>query len=424
MTDLRDRLDELARTFGDADVPPDLAQRGRRFVRRRRAAAAVTAAVAVTAVVLVLPGQARQGRSAPAVNPAATAQSLANGGWTTGSASPVTDLERPTLTWTGKEVLVVGGAHDRQFAHESAAYDPAHDSWRRLRDAPDLIGVGNGPQVWTGDSLFVLQGTYARAIRDTTPPTRALLYDPDADSWRTTPELPHALDPANSTAVLVDGKVLVVGLGANEKGTHAELYDPAHDSWQVVEQGLPTDHDANVVRAVTTSDGVFAWSTWVGSSSNEGDGVDVLRFRDGHWDDLSERLADGQVYDSVLVAESGRISMSLGQPFCLRCLRPVIPRSPSKLLDPATLTTTELPDAYYPSVYGDRIWTGAAEVAVETNLDEGGTHPFSPGSAAVRDPATGWAPLPKAPVVPVSEPVWAGDRMIIIGTGAVALTFG
>ncbi|HEU5155908.1 MAG TPA: kelch repeat-containing protein [Streptosporangiaceae bacterium] len=96
----------------------------------------------------------------------------------------------PTATWTGTEVLVVGGSASRptHLYAEGAAYNPAANRWRRLAAMPEGGRVDH-TAVWTGRRLLVWGG---QTVRDGawTVPSRGLAYDPAADRWSALPVSP------------------------------------------------------------------------------------------------------------------------------------------------------------------------------------------------------------------------------------------
>lgn len=95
-----------------------------------------------------------------------------------------------TATWTGTEVLVVGGQAGplsyRVYA-DGAAYNPATNRWRPVPAMP--VGRRGHTALWTGDEVIVWGG---RTLRDgvwITPP-RGYAYDPATDRWTGLPTSP------------------------------------------------------------------------------------------------------------------------------------------------------------------------------------------------------------------------------------------
>ncbi len=88
-----------------------------------------------------------------------------------------------TVTWTGTEVLVVGG-HASSVATgyaDALAYNPTTNRWRQLStmDSTRMRHVA----VWTGTRLLVWGGQTAQGLA----PNHGLAYDPATDRWTTLP---------------------------------------------------------------------------------------------------------------------------------------------------------------------------------------------------------------------------------------------
>ncbi len=138
------------------------------------------------------------------------------------------------VAWTGREVLVVGGAFatgsgvSLDAAREGAAYDPAADTWRELAPFP-LAPRRAAAAAWTGRELVVWGGVgRAGVLAD------GAAYDPAADTWR---ELaPSPLSPRGGAGAVWTGtEVLVLGGGDLAAGlADGAAYDPAADTWRPV----------------------------------------------------------------------------------------------------------------------------------------------------------------------------------------------
>ena len=102
----------------------------------------------------------------------------ATGSWLTLSASPLGSAGRNLMlaAWTGKYLVVGGGASATGLHRNAAAYDPATNSWLRLPDAPvGFEGNGTAPDIWTGASVIT--------IEDGVPGGRPLSLDLTTKSW-------------------------------------------------------------------------------------------------------------------------------------------------------------------------------------------------------------------------------------------------
>lgn len=427
MDDLRALLQDLADDVRDAVPPLDLVQRGRRRGRRLVLASTTAVVLAVTGVAVLIP-DSRTHRSHPQVTspvpPEATAAELRTGTWKTDSGSPAGNGDGAQLTWTGKEVLVIGGGPPEAFSTRNAAYDPATRAWRELAPAPSAIGRADGVEVWLGDRLLVLPG-HGPAAYTAQYDLRPLLYDPVKDTWTPTA---GGLALIATSATRVGTKVLAAGIAGGQ--VRAALYDPAADTW--TEKDPATPHPSDTVIVLHVASGTLLWSGWTERHTDPNGlgsltaGVDVLRLTD-HWEDLSGEqreltpAQDPQVEgDQVLVGREERI--------CRLCKGPFVPGPAGLLLDGQTIETHR--EAAGPLDAGRpyRTWTGGAEI--DLNLAGvgrfGDSDPVEPNQAAVLDPASQtWFRLPDAPLdLASTRPVWAGDRLFTLSRSGRAMVFG
>jgi N-acetylneuraminic acid mutarotase len=100
-----------------------------------------------------------------------------------------------SATWTGTEVLVVGGSKPPinvepyvRLHTDGVAYNPATNRWRRL---PAMGDTGRTEHIatWTGRQLLVWGGWTLREGSRTTP-RHGVAYDPAANRWSAMPRSP------------------------------------------------------------------------------------------------------------------------------------------------------------------------------------------------------------------------------------------
>jgi hypothetical protein len=108
----------------------------------------------------------------------------ANTAWRVISPAPLAPRVYHLATWTGKEMLIVGGTG----AVDGAAYDPEFDTWRLIASPPFPIGPEAGQpiegvtgSVWVDGRLVIWQ----------VPTEQAASYDPLADRWDLIPSPPE-----------------------------------------------------------------------------------------------------------------------------------------------------------------------------------------------------------------------------------------
>lgn len=140
----------------------------------------------------------------------------------TGRWSPTAELavqrEEPGAAQLANgQVLVVGGIEGNAI---NALYNPATNTWSEA--APNLTG----PRVQRPAVLALADGRALVVGGNIQPPYEAELYDPSTDSWTL---LPLGLDgygflPQSTLVQLADGRVLILGMGPV---TVSMLFDPA-----------------------------------------------------------------------------------------------------------------------------------------------------------------------------------------------------
>lgn len=218
--------DEAAAMVGETEVEDVVASLRAQPARNRSGrwltpiASVAVGAMALLFIVVLRPGQG-PGLSLSLSDPpgetgaTGTAGGPNEDGWTILDDGPLSARSGASLTWTGTEVVVLGGEHHS----DGAAFNPAKRSWRPIAQSPLPPGV---PQtVWTGNLLLAVGGSAGSRS--------AAAYDPVGDNWREV-AVPPALrfshlggvgrpsfHWADSEAVLVDSWA---------------AYDPASGRWR------------------------------------------------------------------------------------------------------------------------------------------------------------------------------------------------
>lgn len=193
-------------------------------------------------VLVALLGAAACGSDPP------SADSGGGGRWRALAAAPLSSRFLPAAVWTGREMLVWGGAscqggcagRDLQPHADGAAYDPSTDTWRPLPRSPLAARMG-ALAVWSGRELIVWGGKAGEGfVAD------GAAFDPAANRWRSLPPSPLAgrLGTPPGTVAQVPGvwtgtEMLVWGEGAGIDSPGEDLpagaaYDPAADRWRVL----------------------------------------------------------------------------------------------------------------------------------------------------------------------------------------------
>ncbi len=293
----------------------------RRRRHRRASLASLVAVVTIAAIVfalVALPGH--DGRrpetlhvapSAPVTPaPGANAAELAAGNWTTLPPAPVVTRAKAAVVWTGRELVVWGGATGAPEGHpcaDGAAYNPATRSWRVLPGAP-LRGRLDATAVWTGTEMIVWGGTLGVSNTFLEVATGGAAYNPTTNTWRRIAASPL---PARTGAIAVwTGNAMIVLGGqaalvpnafppasTNGADSHYRIdgaaYDPGTNRWQMLPNAVsPARHPLTWDTAVQAGpDRLLAWTQWSvttsggpGTSQTVG-GADLFRLDEStrHW---------------------------------------------------------------------------------------------------------------------------------------------
>jgi len=130
--------------------------------------------------------------------------------WRPIASAPIEGRISAGTVWTGEEMLVWGGytrGPGTAFTanRDGAAYDPASDLWRRIRNAPaGVLGGGGSAAAWTGELAIFWAGNSPDG------PARGAVYDPAGDGWRKLP--PGPLGPREGyVSAWTGGELLIIG---------------------------------------------------------------------------------------------------------------------------------------------------------------------------------------------------------------------
>jgi hypothetical protein len=423
-----------------------LARERRRRHRRRltaqvgsAAAAVAIVALAATAVVAARPGSApgrppaggshqagtpsTGGVLPSSIHPPVTAADLAHYRWSTMPDAPIRTRDQAAIGWTGTEMIVWGGVADdgKTDVADGAAYNPATRTWRVLPAAPLGPRVPEA-SVWTGSEFVVWGGDHGQSD--------GAAYDPATNTWRAIPAVPGSTavggDPDFGTgaAAAWTGEVVQL-LTWRYQGSAVQswYYSPSRNTWTAGEPIRPKADaligGAELLVRGSEVDAFVGWS--YRDSGGLRDAVTAYARASGTatWHPVTYSPSLDRAGD--LVDAGDEILMSGGQPFVGFHSSPAI-TVPGRRLDPATGTSTPLPD--FPGLGfggGYRIaWTGAALLGygTDTYQQDPDGRTILPGAAAAWDPATdSWTPLPAAPLAAygTSSGVWTGTELLSWG---------
>lgn len=152
--------------------------------------------------------------------------------WRMLPAAPLQPRRSAAGAWTGKELLVAGGAAGEHKSYrDGAAYNPATNRWRKIAPMPASRTGAAG--VWDGTELLVIggwvgSGSSARLAR------AALAYKPATNRWRWLASMAYPRDAF--AAVWTGHQVLVWGgfTTGHVIPPHGEAYAPAANRWSAL----------------------------------------------------------------------------------------------------------------------------------------------------------------------------------------------
>ncbi|CAM3957704.1 Galactose oxidase [Nocardiopsis gilva] len=154
------------------------------------------------------------------------------------SPSPFPPRMGHTSIATGNGVIIWGGHEEDQSRPEAsgALYDPAQDSWTPIPQSP-LAPRTRHSAVWTGKEMIIWGGSGeekdgGRFLRD------GAAYDPATQEWR---KIRNAPFPISSASALYHSRHIFMGPGSptsrDDLGKLA-VYSLLRDSWETIDIGL------------------------------------------------------------------------------------------------------------------------------------------------------------------------------------------
>ena len=343
-------------------------------------------------------------------------------GWRPIAAAPLAGRHAHSAVWTGREMIVWGGAtragNAPVYFDDGAAYDPAGNRWRRLPESP-LSERADHVAAWTGREMLVWGGHPGTE----TPygPNEFVdgaAYDPGTDRWRPLPEFP--LGPRYGARAVWTGRQLVVWGGSrSEEGedpsrlSDGAAYDPAADRWTRLPPSPLPGRVAALAAPVDDGDVLFSWG--LGAGNREEVGSARYDTTDRTWQALAPAPADGSPWCFDL---AGCIGVDTGSQ--------VVFAGEGLAYDQAADGWSVIAPSPFADPFRDGkavAWTGnqvflwgggdyeAEQDAPPSRVAEG------PAGAAYDPQADRWEPVDGAPIPPRARTraVWTGAEVIVWG---------
>lgn len=209
-------------------------------------------------------------RQTPAPAASATAAVLAGGHWSALPSAPIPPRRDASVVWTGKELLVWGGAsgpHGARLHADGAAYNPATRTWRRLPPAP-ISGREGQAAAWTGTQMVIWGGYDHVSVDSSAVSNTGAAYNPTTNRWTTLPAAPlsaraYPLAAWTGSQVLILGGRPAVQTVTLHSFTDGALYDPATGTWTHLDPpAAPKGHNLDWVAGAQVGQFYLAWSDW------------------------------------------------------------------------------------------------------------------------------------------------------------------
>jgi len=167
-------------------------------------------------------------------------------GWRKLPAAPLRSRHNASAVWTGREMIVWGGAwragNASIWLDDGAAYDPAGDKWRRIANSP-LAPRSEAFTAWTGTHALIWGGQKQGSITGFGDEfSDGALYDPTKDTWKPMAAWPLA-ERYGARAVWTGKRLVVWGGASAEAGTDpppladGAAYDPGTNKWTKLAAG-------------------------------------------------------------------------------------------------------------------------------------------------------------------------------------------
>ncbi|MDH3300310.1 MAG: hypothetical protein OES24_07365 [Acidimicrobiia bacterium] len=171
------------------------------------------------------------------------------------AGAPQYPLFDHTLTWTGTDVIVVGGAGgdptDGELVDEPLIWNP-NEGVRPITSPPGPP-LNRHTAVWTGEELIVWSGTTVPfGVGDGLVASTAA-YDPDSDTWRELAGSPMEVARVRGRGAAFADHIIVTGGSTPQSDNEGTIgvYDLESDSWAT------TAVDGDALTTVATGNATY-----------------------------------------------------------------------------------------------------------------------------------------------------------------------
>lgn len=161
---------------------------------------------------------------------------------------PPVDLQRSTSTWTGTELIVVGGPGTPFTSAQAFAYEPVARTWRELASPPSELHAEALDTAWDGRRVVTINYDMV-----------ATAYDPASDTWTTLTMVPARFSEWSPTLVAL-GDLLVASFAQTIAVLHPDgTWVPLPYDGLPVSRPRAAGPDTVVDVGWSRADGVGSW---------------------------------------------------------------------------------------------------------------------------------------------------------------------
>ncbi|MBN2497444.1 MAG: hypothetical protein JXR96_22825 [Deltaproteobacteria bacterium] len=323
------------------------------------------------------------------------------------SWTPTSLLDAPvgrfghTAVWTGREMVVWGGAYPGQLLDSGGIYDPYTDSWTPTSSVDAPAPRKGHRAIWTGERMIVWGGDVEGEEGYT---NTGGIFDPSTNTWDRVSSDNAPTPRAYSSAIWTGSETLIWGgIGFLDSESTGGIYEPSSDTWTPMPtKGAPQARYHHT--AVWTGTRMIVWGgmafdEWISSG-------EIYAAETQSWSPVSSGAGEVRGYHSAVWAQDRMIVWGGGSVG--------ICPSIGVIYDPVGDAWTPTSDVGAPpgSFHSTVIWTGS-EMIVWGGSCAGGFL----GTGGIYIPETdSWTPMStEGAPTPRSghTAVWTGDRLII-----------
>ena len=363
-------------------------------------------------------------------SPQGSAAALAAGRWSRFPSGPLSARDGQASVWTGRELLVWGGAAPRGAGSaglsDGAAYNPSTRTWSRVPPSPLAPRLG-ATAVWMGTEAMFWggerdQGSSGHTFAD------GAAYNPATRTWRLLPPAP--LKARTGATAIWDGAEVIVFGGMTANGTSlytGATYDTRTKEWHTLPV-LPVSHPDSAVGATVAWTGteLLVWVVYefrtppTGPSFQSSTGTQAFAWKAGSssWSQIPSPPGNVDTYGANPIW-TGQKVLLLGGTGCLPGMGCAFdPTGRGFAFDPVFNVWRQIPSNTVLVESVPETWTGRAVVVLNRGAEIGNGHTaiLSPGDGAVYDPETRtWLALLRGPVRNLSESnvAWTGRQLLV-----------